>query len=122
MYYKQEIGKRGEDIATEYLQKLNYRILERNFRTRRGEIDIIAEDKNKKDIVIIEVKTRRTTKYGTPAEAVTRTKQKHLYAATCYYLYKKNWWNKSIRFDVIEVFLKNEKYLINHIKNIEIAG
>lgn len=122
MYYKQEIGKRGEDIATEYLKKLKYEILERNFRTKRGELDIIARDTEKDEIVIVEVKTRRTTEYGTPAEAVNRTKQRHIYSATCYYLYRKNWWNKSIRFDVIEVFLKNEKYLINHIKNIEIQN
>lgn len=76
MYYKQETGKTGEDISTEYLEKNGYQIIERNFRCNQGEIDIIAIQKN--EIIFIEVKTRSNAHYGLPAEAVNIPKKKHL--------------------------------------------
>ncbi len=87
MYYKQETGKTGEELASKYIEKQGYKIVERNFRCRQGEIDIIAEDKQ--ELVFIEVKTRTNLSYGFPAEAVNYVKQKHINKATKYYLYKK---------------------------------
>ncbi len=114
MYQKHIIGKLGEDIATEYLKKNNYRIVERNFECKQGEIDIIAIDKN--EVVFIEVKTRSNEQYGKPVEAVTEYKKKHLIKAIKYYIYKNKIEKVFIRIDVIEVYVKNSKYFINHIK------
>lgn len=114
MYYKQETGKEGEDIATEYLESIGYNVIERNFECRQGEIDIIALDKD--EIVFIEVKTRRNKKYGLAAEAVNDTKKKHLWKAVQYYLYSRNLQDDFIRLDVIEIYLSKGRAYINHIK------
>lgn len=76
MYKRHEIGKLGEDLACKYLQNKGYKILERNFEAKQGEIDIIALDKE--ELVFIEVKTRSNILYGKPAEAVNEIKQNHL--------------------------------------------
>jgi putative endonuclease len=111
-----KLGKYGEKIAENYLIENKYKILQRNFYCRQGEIDIIAEYKNY--IVFIEVKTRKTLKYGTPAEAVTHIKKKHIIETSRYYLYKNKIQNRMVRFDVIEIFIKNGKVYLNHIKQI----
>ncbi len=116
MYDNQKIGRLGEYLATKYLQKLGYSIIERNFRCRQGEIDIIA--KYRKELIFIEVKTRTNLNYGNPAEAVTLIKQKHIQKATQYYVYKNNLFNSFIRIDIIEVYIKKHEYKINHIKQI----
>lgn len=120
MDYKKQIGNAGEDLAIEYLEKIGYEIWQRNFYSRVGEIDIIAKDKE--EIVFIEVKSRSTFKYGTPAEAVDENKQKHLYKTAEYFLYKNNLLNSFCRFDVIEVYFKNKDTKIEHLKNVEILG
>ena len=117
MYINQEIGKFGEDIATKYLQKKGYKIIERNFSCRQGEIDIIAKDFS--ELVFIEVKTRTSKEFGEPAEAVNAIKKKHIERAAEYYLYKTKQQNKFIRFDVIEVLMKNGYYTIKHIEQIK---
>lgn len=114
MYIKQEIGKLGEDTATNYLIEKGYIILDRNFECRQGEIDIIAKDKE--EIVFVEVKTRTSNKYGTPSEAVNRIKQKHMLQSIRYYLYIKNLSQEFIRIDVIEVYVKDSELKVNHIK------
>lgn len=114
MYYKQKTGKNGEDIAIEYLEKKGYTIIERNFYCSQGEIDIIAKDK--KEIVFIEVKTRRNYNYGLASEAVNRQKKKHLIESIKYYIYRNKIENTYIRIDVIEVYIKNKKAYINHIE------
>ena len=114
MYLKHEIGKIGEDLASKYLEAAGYTIIERNFMARQGEIDIIAKDK--KELVFIEVKTRTNTLYGKPVEAVNEPKQKHLISTAKYYLYSKHLENEFVRLDVIEVYLRENSYKINHIK------
>ena len=114
MYYKQETGRSGEEIASKYLERQGYKILERNFNCHQGEIDIIAKDKN--ELVFIEVKTRTNKKYGFASEAVNENKQKHLLSAIKYYIYIKKYEKYFIRIDVIEVYMKNGKVNINHIK------
>ena len=116
MYLRHEIGKIGEDLATKYLGNIGYSIIERNFIAKQGEIDIIAKDKE--ELVFIEVKTRTNALYGQPVDAVNRIKQKHLVKTVNYYLYLRNLENKFIRLDVIEVYLKDNTYKINHIKQI----
>ena len=116
MYIKQKTGEIGENIACKYLNNNNYEIIERNFRCRQGEIDIIAFDTEKKEEVFIEVKTRSNTKYGRPCEAVSEYKKKHIIYVAKYYNYKNNISNIPIRFDVMEVILNNSFYQINHIK------
>ena len=116
MYFKHEIGKKGEELATRYLENNGYKIIERNFVAKQGEIDIIAQDKE--ELVFIEVKTRTSNLYGNPIEAVNEIKQKHLISTTKYYLYAKHLENKFIRLDVIEVYLRENSYKINHIKQI----
>lgn len=116
MYLRHEVGKIGENLATKYLESLGYTIIERNFVAKQGEIDIVAKDKA--EIVFIEVKTRTSAIYGKPIDAVNEPKQKHLISTVKYYLYSKHLENEFVRIDVIEVYLKNNKYKINHIKQI----
>lgn len=111
-----EIGNLGENIAKDYLEKNNYRIISTNFMCKQGEIDIVAVDK--KEIVFIEVKTRLNQNFGYAVDAVDEQKEKHIKRATQYFVYKNKIESLSIRFDIIEVYLKKEKYIINHIKNV----
>lgn len=116
MYKHHLLGKNGEDIAVEYLTQKNYKIIERNFHCKSGEIDIIAlKDEY---LVFVEVKTRSSNKYGVPSEAVTKSKIEHLYKTAKYYVYTRNLQDEFIRFDVIEIYFKNNEYKVNHILQI----
>lgn len=116
IHVKKELGSLGEEISIEYLKKIKYQIIDRNFYCRQGEIDIIAKDK--KELVFVEVKTRTNINYGRPSEAVNKIKQKHMYKAASYFIYKNGLFDIPIRFDVIEVLISNGKFNINHIKQI----
>ena len=116
MYERHVLGKNGERIALRYLEKLGYVILEKNFTCMQGEIDIIALDGEY--IVFVEIKSRSNIRYGLPCEAVTEKKIKHILRVATYYLYKNHLENINTRIDVIEVYIKNEKYIINHLKQI----
>jgi len=111
---KRRFGIIGEKIAQGFLLNKGYEILETNFYTKKGEIDIIA--KKDKCIVFIEVKTRTTLKFGTPAMAVNLTKRKHIKCAAKTFLYIKRFDKCDIRFDVVEVFFNEGKCEINHIE------
>lgn len=110
-----DLGKKAEDLAVEYLQKNSYKILVRNFRFQKAEIDIIAEKDNL--IVVVEVKARSTDAFMLPQEAVTKTKIKLIVSAANRYLEEFNK-NQEVRFDVIAV-LPDEKGNLNieHIEN-----
>lgn len=112
---RKDTGNIGEDIVAKYLEEKGYKIIERNFRCRLGEIDIIAQDKE--EIVFVEVKTRKILSYGNPADSVNEPKQKHIYKVAEYYLLINNKSDDFTRIDVIEVYLTNSLYKINHIKN-----
>lgn len=116
MYKNHIIGKQGEDEVEKYLIKNGYKILDRNFSCKIGEIDIIALKNNQ--IIFIEVKTRTNTEYGLPIEAITKIKLKHIYKTAEYYLYSKNLQNEEVRIDAIAVYVQDNKYNINHIKQI----
>lgn len=110
------LGKAGEDTAAHYLTSNGYTIVERNFRTRAGEIDIIA--KCKKTLIFVEVKTRTQVNFGYPAEYVTRGKQQKLLKAAVYYLHICGADNAPARFDVLEVLPTPEGLAVtNHIIN-----
>lgn len=113
---KKELGKFGENQAVSFLKKQDCKILERNFACKQGEIDIIAKDKD--ELVFLEVKTRKNDFFGRAAEAVDNLKQKHIKSAAKYYLYSNNLMNTFIRFDVIEVYVKNNRVFINQIRNM----
>lgn len=109
------IGKNGEEIAVKYLEKKGYKILERNRRfSKVCEIDIIALDKD--TLVFVEVKTRKTTVYGHPMEAITRNKYNHIKQGLFLYL-QENQKYKKFRIDAVSVLLKPE-LKIEHLKNI----
>ncbi len=109
-----ELGKKGEDIAAQYLSEKGYEILERNWRNRHKEIDIIAKDGN--ELVIVEVKTRQNDEHGEPDLAVTRPKQTRLiYAANAYIFQNKLDFNT--RFDIISIVFKDDKPVIDHIQD-----
>lgn len=112
----QELGKIGEELAAKYLAQNKYKIIQRNFRCKLGEIDIIAYDLKNKELVFFEVKTRSNFKYGRPSEAVTKIKKKHIVKAAEYYYNYKSQRNKAIRFDVIEIVFYKGKGMLNHIE------
>ena len=114
--HNKDLGNWGEDQATEFLMKNGYEILERNFYSYRGEIDIVAKYEN--ELVFCEVKTRRNISYGMPIESVNKRKKKCLMYTGEYYIYKNKIKNVTIRFDIIEVLLINHKISINHVRNV----
>ncbi|MBB4806939.1 putative endonuclease [Chryseobacterium defluvii] len=108
-----DFGKKAEDLAVEYLQKNGYKILARNFRFQKAEIDIIAEKDN--IIVIVEVKARSTDAFILPQEAVTKTKIKSIVSAANHYLEEFNR-NNEVRFDILSVLPdQNKNLIIEHI-------
>lgn len=111
-----QVGNIGEQAAVDILCQSGYELLARKYRTKMGEIDIIAQYKD--TVVFIEVKTRRSTRCGFPAESVTfRKQQKIMNTAMCYLNYTGQT-DRYCRFDVIEIFLSDlgtVKY--NHIIN-----
>lgn len=109
-----ELGKLGEEIIADYITRLGYKILDRNFECKQGEIDIIALDKE--ELVFIEVKTRTGINYGEASEAITKYKKRHLVNSIKYYLYKRNLEDEFIRIDVAEVYVKGKNIKINYIK------
>ncbi len=120
MYGKQTIGKFGEEMSCRYLEDNNYKILDRNFSCRQGEIDIIAYDRKSDELVFCEVKTRTNFNYGLPSEAVNNIKQKHIMNSMKYYLYCKGFEERFVRIDVIEIVVdvENVKYKLNHLKGV----
>lgn len=106
------LGQSGEDLAVRYLMLNGYLILQRNFRCRIGEIDIIALKDNV--LTFIEVKTRHSLKAGNPAEAVTFTKQQKIRKVAQYYMLVEGLLNNMpiLSFDVIEI-VKNETKILN---------
>lgn len=103
MFSSYEKGKIGEMAAINYLLQDGYTILERNFRTRYGEIDIIARDGDY--ICFIEVKSRRNFAKGYPCEAVNNNKQHKIMRMALMYIAKNNLYKGNFRFDVLELVL-----------------
>lgn len=109
-----EFGNDGETIAKNYLLANGYDIIDTNFKHKTGELDIIAENNGR--LVVTEVKTRATDKYGEPYQAVSLRKQRQIIKVTNKYLegQKKDW---DVRFDVISIVKNDRISKIKHIKD-----
>ena len=107
-----ELGKRGEELAADYLREKGYRILETNWRFGRNELDLIAKDRD--TLVVVEVKTRRKNTISEPEMAVNREKQRSIIrSANAFVKIRK--WNIEVRFDIISILISEETEEINHI-------
>lgn len=112
------VGLLGEDLAVSFLEGKKYRILERNYRCKGGEVDIVARDSRDKCLVFVEVKTRRDLSFGVPQLAVTPFKQRQISKAALTWLAKHGQQDADARFDVIAILLNNGgNHKIEHIVN-----
>ena len=110
------LGERGEAIAAAYLRVLKFSIVERNFRCKAGEVDIIAKDG--KTLVFVEVKARRSLAFGPPQMAVTPVKQRQISKAALTWLAKHRLQDAGARFDVIAILLRDHEVpQIEHFKD-----
>jgi len=107
----QHTGKYGEDLAQAYLRDSGYQLLERNFRYRQAEIDLIAQKGAL--LVFVEVKTRKNTEYGYPEEFVSKKQAAQIIRAAEQYILKTDW-QGNIRFDIIAI-LTEPKMRITHL-------
>ena len=108
-----QLGEKGEELAVQFLQKMGYEIIETNWREQKFEVDIIAIDEG--EIVFVEVKTRSTSAFGNPEDAITETKQQHLINGADFYIQQKEV-DLECRFDVISIIENKKEQTINHIK------
>lgn len=112
---KKELGDFGEERAARLLEQEGYRILERNFRCRTGEVDVVARMKDW--IVFVEVKTRRSLIYGLPCEAVTEEKKRRLRRAAAFYMRSRRLECCAMRIDVVELIYQNGGWYCRHLIN-----
>lgn len=110
----QQFGADSESMAVTFLKENGYKIIERNYRTKIGEIDIIAKDKD--TIVFIEVKARKSRAYN-PKEAVTSSKKRKISMVALYYLKSTRQINKRARFDVVAIDSAKKSGAVEIIKN-----
>ncbi len=103
---RRSLGQRGEDVAARFLRRQGFRILRRNYRSRLGEVDLIASDGD--TLVFVEVKTRATSDHGEPFEAVTLDKQRRLARLALEYLKQNSGLDRRCRFDVVSVVWSGE--------------
>ncbi|HCR77685.1 MAG TPA: YraN family protein [Chryseobacterium sp.] len=108
-----DFGKKAEELAAEYLQKNGYKILVRNFRYQKAELDLVAEKDSL--IVVVEVKARSTDVFNLPQEAVNKRKIKLIVSAANYFMEEYNK-NQEVRFDIISILSdENKNLMIEHI-------
>jgi putative endonuclease len=113
-----KVGDEGEETAVEYLSSKGYKIIERNYRYGKGEIDIIAKDPEKNFLVFVEVKSRKNLEYGEPEYAITKNKIRQVKKIAEAYLYENEISEIDCRFDVVAVLFRSKiKPLINHYEN-----
>lgn len=114
MAYHNELGKRGEGLAANYLIENGYQVVERNWIGERHEIDIVAI--NSEFVIFVEVKTRGSDYWGRPEEAVSKAKMKRMVDAASYYLETSDL-DLPVRFDIIAITKNGGKIKINHIED-----
>lgn len=112
--HNQQFGKLGEEIATEYLEKKGYKILCRNYKFSRVEIDIVTQFEN--EIVFVEVKTRTSDQMAYPEQAVGKSKQRNIRLAAENFI-EENQMNLPARFDIIAVIKNQHRFEIEHIED-----
>lgn len=112
-------GRYGEEKAVQYLISNGYIIIARNFRSKIGEVDIIAVEKQSKTLVFVEVKMRSNNLFGAPSEAIRQKKLRALIKTAQFYQFTHRNLPENIRFDAIEVIKSSDgRVQIEHIKNI----
>ena len=109
------LGKSAEDAASRFLKEKGYKILKRNFKTRLGEIDIIARDKD--TLCFVEVKARSSLRFGLPYEAVSGFKQRQISKAALMYLKENHRLDKKARFDVVSITYSGNSPKFDLIQN-----
>jgi len=107
-----ELGEKGEELATQFLRQKGYKILQRNYRFKKLEVDIICEDKN--ELVIIEVKTRASRYLAGPEDTVSKSKQKSIVKAANQYIID-NEIDLETRFDIVSIILNDKETHIDHL-------
>ena len=107
------LGRMGEDAAARYLQRLGMKILQRNVNTPVGEIDLVA--RQRRTLIFVEVKTRRSSAFGPPAEAVGLRKQRQIIRAAKWYLNDNPATGLQPRFDVVSILVNGDEMEIEHI-------
>lgn len=115
MQNKHSKGKSGEKIAEKFLKEKGFRLIERNYRYGRGEIDLIFQDNAV--LVFVEVKSRQTDTYGEPEDSITPRKRKQIRKIAEAYLWEKNIKDTECRFDVIAIKWDGGKEILNYIHN-----
>jgi putative endonuclease len=108
-----ELGSLGEQMACEYIRKKDFQIIERNYRFKKNEIDIIAQKDNQ--LIVIEVKTRHTAEIGEPWQAVTRNKQKQIIQVANQYIQTNNI-ELETRFDIISIVHNTYRTELTHLE------
>lgn len=112
---RQATGAWGEDLALRYLTRRGYTLVERNYRTRYGEIDLILHEGD--TLVFVEVKLRRGTGFGDPVEAVTPRKQSTIRSLATQYLSDREPDFEALRFDVIGILASDNRIRIRHVED-----
>lgn len=116
MSQNQSVGKRGENLAAEFLERIGYQIIERNWRGPGGEIDIIARDRD--CLVFAEVKTRTRTGFGHPFEAITTKKLQNMRRLVSQWCHSHGLSYMQVRLDAVSVLLLGAKVQIEHLKQV----
>ena len=98
---RMRLGEQGERMASNHLLNQGYTILEKNYRCRHGEVDIVAQQGA--EVVFTEVRTRRSVQFGTPQESITKTKAKHLIATSQHYLERHSLTDIDWRIDLVSI-------------------
>lgn len=115
--YQKNLGKIGEDLALNYLKSHDFFVLERNFTSKFGEIDIIA--KKGLGLYFVEVKTRSNLNYGEPFEAINKRKIYHIKKAAQYYLLKNNFEDYKLKVAVFSILIEGEKTVLKFWDDID---
>ena len=115
--YQKNLGKTGENLALDYLRSHSYSIIQKNFRSKFGEIDIVAEKKH--CLYFIEVKTRSNLDHGAPYEAVNKRKIYHIKKAAQYYLLKNNDQDYRLKIGVFSILIDDKKIDIKFWDDID---
>lgn len=111
-----DLGRHSEELAVSFLEQHQYKILDKNFRSKFGEIDIIAQDREY--LCFVEVRAKLTPEYGHPLESITETKRKRIIKTAQIYLYEKQKKDCFCRFDVVSVVPEGDnKFALEIIKN-----
>lgn len=112
---RHDLGKKSEDLALAYLRKLRHKPVDRNVRSRIGEVDLVTLDK--KTLVFTEVRAKSGLSHGSPEETIDRRKQSRIKKVAETYLYRKGWEDREVRFDVVTLVWDGEAYDLSYYKD-----